>query len=76
MQPVFRILFENYCSAKRVHVKQCNLMLNFWSAMTAPITCSGQAAQLESGGKALWVENSDLALLSHFGDLARLLYCQ
>ena len=33
------------CTAKRVHVKRCNLMLNFWSVMTAPIACSGQAAK-------------------------------
>ena len=30
---------------KRVHVKRCNLMLNFWSAMKAPIGYSGQAAK-------------------------------
>ena len=51
-------------------------MLNFWSAKTAPIACSSQAAQLESGGMALWVENSGLALLPYFGYLARLLYRQ
>ena len=61
---------------KRIRVKRCNLKLNFCSAMTVPITCSGQAAQLESGRKALWVENSGLALLPHFGYLARLLYRQ
>ena len=50
--------------SKRVHVKRCNLMLNFWSAMTAPIACSGQAAQPESGGKVLGVENSGCHILA------------
>ena len=49
---------------KRVHVKRCNLMLNFWSAITAPIACSGKAAQLISGGKALGVENSGCHILA------------
>ena len=46
----------------------------FWSAMTAPIVCSGCTAKIESGGKVLCVENSGLGLLLHFGDIARLLY--
>ena len=44
---------SDHFRAKQVHIKRCNLMLNFWLAMTAPIACSGQVAQLESDGKAL-----------------------
>ena len=38
--------------------------------MTAPIVSQRLCGKIESSGKALWVENSGLGLLPHFGDWA------